>query len=274
LSALEIRISLFIKKNFLYFKKISFSLLNFNLFNFIENNFLFIIIVVLLIAHLIEERNNRNRAYEENGGGETLPCPNGEVRCSGTCVNLQTNFFHCGVCNDPCAEGYICENSTCILQVASRTSCGSTQDDCTLLSNIYGKCCDDGSGEFSCYNTQANPNRCGSCNPCEIGEICENGECLDISQDSFCGVTKADCGMTFGEFGKCCNDVDSFLCFDTQADEAHCGSCNSCGGGEICENGQCYDPANPLTCGNPPFACENGQACESDGNGGYACVNV
>jgi len=43
------------------------------------------------------------------GSGD--PCPSGQARCGGACVNLATDNAHCGRCDRPCASA--CTNGYC-----------------------------------------------------------------------------------------------------------------------------------------------------------------
>lgn len=46
-------------------------------------------------------------------GCEKLTCPNGQIECNGTCVDLDSDVLNCGVCDNNCPQGATCENGVC-----------------------------------------------------------------------------------------------------------------------------------------------------------------
>jgi len=41
-------------------------------------------------------------------------CGDGKVRCSGECVDVQVDAFHCGGCGQVCAPPSSCDRGTCV----------------------------------------------------------------------------------------------------------------------------------------------------------------
>lgn len=48
-----------------------------------------------------------------DAGNDTGACPDGEVRCGGTCVDTSTSGLHCGSCGQSCDPNTPCTNGTC-----------------------------------------------------------------------------------------------------------------------------------------------------------------
>jgi len=40
-------------------------------------------------------------------------CSSGQLECSGTCINVQTDSQNCGACGKTCGSGSTCQNGTC-----------------------------------------------------------------------------------------------------------------------------------------------------------------
>jgi hypothetical protein len=91
------------------------------------------------------------------------PCPNGYNRCSDSCVDLMSNYSHCGACNNICWPGTFCSDGLCIYP-----NCDPGRADC------------DHNSKNGCETDIASdPNYCGSCgNVCTNGGICTNGQCI------------------------------------------------------------------------------------------------
>ena len=90
----------------------------------------------------------------------TVECEIGFTECWGTCVDLQTDTFHCGTCFIACAgEAGPGESSIgeCVAGV------------CQLTCLQGYTMCDDG-----CRDLSADPSNCGAC-----GNLCTSAACLD-----------------------------------------------------------------------------------------------
>jgi len=189
----------------------------------------------------------------------TAGCPEGQVRCSGTCVDIQNDEANCGACGVVCPAGQTCTGGTCL---ASGELCGRDG------SVICGPC------EF-CTVGSRNP-QCLPCNPCQQ---CVNGTCVGgcggcstcvedpVTGDFGCGLDGcAPCGR--------CNTTDS-----TCEPVFQCGPCANCGtdanNNPICLTA-CSDcaPCNEETeqCDETlGLQCNVGEYCEPNtGTGGPA----
>jgi hypothetical protein len=56
------------------------------------------------------------------GGGGGCPNP-GEIRCAGTCVNVQTDSANCGVCGNQCEEPFCVAGQCSAIACAEYTTC-------------------------------------------------------------------------------------------------------------------------------------------------------
>lgn len=82
-------------------------------------------------------------------GPETQPpCPDPQVKCGGTCVDLQTTQTHCGSCGHDCGA-LPCIGGQCISCPANQTLC-----------------------DGRCVDTSVEPSHCGGC-----GQVCASGAC-------------------------------------------------------------------------------------------------
>jgi len=151
-----------------------------------------------------------------------LVCDAGLTDCGGTCVDLQTNDFHCGGCMLGCAGDQTCQGGACVANApvcdAGLTDCGGT-----------------------CVDLQNDPNNCGAC-----GTICPSGQCgLGTCVES---VGPAPVFVPCPEGQTMCGDT----CVDLSSDLFNCAVCGkSCNVGKSpsCQGGVCYNggvcPDNP-----------------------------
>ncbi len=98
--------------------------------------------------------------------GDVCTCPARLVVCQENCVDLSTNFEHCGECGEDCGSGEECISGVCV-----------------------DKDCDQGflacGGE--CVDVSQDPNFCGRCDrQCFAGEDCVSGQCV-------CPPGQSDC---------------------------------------------------------------------------------
>jgi hypothetical protein len=96
-------------------------------------------------------------------------CPSGFVPCHGRCVDLRSDFAHCGACDAACGDGASPVGAACITATCTCTGAGTV---CTA------------GGVTACVSTSTDVRHCGGCNtPCDAGQLCEEGGC----RDTVCG---------------------------------------------------------------------------------------
>ena len=213
-----------------------------------------------------------------------LSCQQGLSNCNGTCVNLQTDSYHCGKCGTKCNAGEVCANGKCSLTCQSGlTNCSGSCVNLTSDAIHCGKCgtkCNAGevcatgkcavscqSGLTNCYGTcvslQTDIYNCGTCGAkCKSGQICATGKCAVSCQSGL-----ANCSGT---------------CVNLQSDVNNCGKCGAkCKSGEACMAGKCIAVCKSGytncsgTCVNLQSDVNNcskcGTSCPSYTNGSAAC---
>jgi len=111
----------------------------------------------------------------QSGGKQSTACKSSEQKCSGACVNTNTDENNCGGCNKKCAKGQTCGTGQC--RGSSSSSNGnSNSGTCT---GGKQKC----SG--TCVNTDTDTKNCGKCgNACKANWVCQSGFCRDPSGHS------------------------------------------------------------------------------------------
>lgn len=121
------------------------------------------------------------RSYIEDAGKES------EVQdcetCGGIlCVDFARDPANCGACDQPCAEGEVCGNGSCIAACAmGQTQCGS-----------------------SCVLIDSSNQHCGACDHrCGAGSSCQQGVCT-------CDPTSQGAGGAGGMSGGEVDEVPSF----------------------------------------------------------------
>ena len=173
--------------------------------------------------------------HADNGAS---PCPAGEMRCGGACVDVRVNDAHCGACGGACMSGLRCVDGGC------SGSCPAPQVVC----------------DRTCVNLLADARHCGNCNePCSAGQGCFGGVCRIIAP---CMAPMTLC---------------SGSCINTASDNAHCGGCDvRCGATQLCTSGACVPPGAGMAgraCSRDAD-CGAGGACLPPGqgfSGGY-CI--
>ncbi|MGB8930456.1 MAG: hypothetical protein WCC48_04295 [Anaeromyxobacteraceae bacterium] len=115
------------------------------------------------------------------------PCPTGETRCKGLCVDTLTDANNCGGCEQPCGLGS-CSAGTC----ACDTAAGATE-----CAGMWPRCA----------NLASDPAHCGACGTSCVqstGATCASGACACPATAPYsCGTTVESCC----EASKCCGDV-------------------------------------------------------------------
>jgi hypothetical protein len=81
-----------------------------------------------------------------------LPCPGGEARCNGTCVNEQTDAANCGGCGYVCpaSSGFACQQGLC--RCVNQAKCGAGQPTCggKSFDGSVDQCCAFGESSWLC----------------------------------------------------------------------------------------------------------------------------
>ena len=179
-----------------------------------------------------------------SGSDGATTCPAGQELCDSVCVDVQTDWLHCGACGASCASGEVCDGAG-----ACTLSCQSGLTDCSA----------------TCVDLQSDRANCGTCDSaCQDGEVCDgagsctlscqsgltdcSGACVDVQGDRLnCGACEAACqdGEVCDGAGSCALSCQSGLadcagtCVDVESDRDNCGACgNACVFGEVC-NGDC-----------------------------------
>jgi len=186
------------------------------------------------------------------------PCPAGEARCGGVCLDTRSNAEHCGRCGVVCAAGQRCVAGACVcpmgtvpcgaLCVTPQTDpnhCGGCRRQCPNRPNVTQRCVDAtcvsacATGFADCnsdpddgceVDPRSNVLHCGAC-----GRRCDIVNGLARCQAGNCTV--GGCNAGFGD----CDVVASNGCeTNLQTDARHCGACgNACAPGLVCAGGAC-----------------------------------
>jgi len=227
-----------------------------------------IIAVILVIAivvffafsgHLLPAGtpSNASGPRDSGTGPATGQCPANMTRCSGTCVDLQTDAGNCGGCGFSVPYGETCiggkfsgskggnaggsptaPRATSAPATAGTTMKVSTATTATVAA-IQTSCL---SGLALCSGTcrdlTTDSRNCGSCGYiCPAGTSCQNSWCLEGGKGSNTndsGVLPTDSTCT-GRETLCGN-----ACANLLTDKNHCGVCSrACGSQEICVDARC-----------------------------------
>ncbi len=218
----------------------------------------------------------------------TVTCPTGQTACNGTCVDLQSDPSHCGLCGISCPATATCTAGACTCPSATPDACGPR-----------------------CVNKQTDASNCGSCNfacglgtcqaaacVCNAGATLCSGACVNTQTDrQNCGGCGITCPSGFScSAGTCTCTGDACppppatptQCVSFDTDPRNCGGCGvTCASNQVCSSGTCVcasgftscggacvdvqsDAANCGACGN---ACPSGQSCSAGKcTGGCATV--
>src|SRR3954452_11107440 len=163
-------------------------------------------------------------------------CSSGQLECSGTCINVQTDGQNCGACGNTCGSGSTCQSGKCSC-TNGFVSCGGS----CVASNAQhcGSNCSTCSGTDVC-------NSDGNCSStCSSGTKCSDGACSSPTNSADCGTCGNACtGGTTCVSGTCtCGSSSQSLCNGSCVDittTTNCGTCgNKCGSGQTCTNRAC-----------------------------------
>jgi hypothetical protein len=146
-------------------------------------------------------------------------------------------------------------------------------------------------------NLDVSYDNCGTCaTSCINNQVCDDGECTCLPEQTDCDGTCADLEQDEKHCGDCdtecisnkiCDDGECTClpeqtdcdgtCADLTSDKAHCGSCGTaCGNTELCVNGRCGGRACPTgqfctdgTCLRSPCdgLCEPAEAVTASADG-------
>jgi hypothetical protein len=91
----------------------------------------------------------------------------GKTNCNGNCVDITSDVFNCGACDNICDYGFKCINGICGL------GCAAGLDEC----------------RYDCVDLKTDNNNCGGCGvSCPLNQTCYQEKCLGDSG----GVSVAD----------------------------------------------------------------------------------
>ena len=174
-------------------------------------------------------------------------CVQGQSCCGGGCVDLTSNPYHCGYCQNACGGGLgfngtaTCTAGSCVL------TCAAGFADCD---HIEANGCE--------ADLSIAPENCGAC-----GTACLFANALPACQAGKCSVASCDQG-----FGDCNNNPTDGCEADLSSDPLNCAKCGTA----------CASTAS--ACGNGSFpACNAIPVCRAglcglgDCNAGYADCN-
>jgi hypothetical protein len=151
-----------------------------------------------------------------------------------------------------CLEGQRCEllpSPSCVADLCDFVVCDS------------GQSCDPTDGACKCGNVACGEGEVCVNNACQAGDLCDGVQC---GAGESCDVTDGICKCGTGENAALCSFGET--CVDGGCEEDACAGVN-CGPGTVCsdDDGLCH-------CGTAEGSiCAQGQACEDDGTGTFAC---
>jgi hypothetical protein len=193
------------------------------------------------------------------GSGGDVPCPNGDTRCDGVCVNLGNDPLHCGSCTTACALGELCEGAVCV----PGPDC--TQTPCTGLTY-----CDLATGV--CKPGCASAAQCAANETCELStHACECVPGFTRYPSGVCGNGCEIGGVEYAAGTKnpanacqICVPAQNNAGWSAVADSTACGANLYCYGGTCtaCLTGSACTPANP--CHDGVQQCTAGSASCAD----------
>jgi len=175
-------------------------------------------------------------------GGGDVECTEGYVECGSASVLM--------ACIDGELETETCDN-ICKQQLGDDYT-----GECTYLSSKgHDGCdCEKGVCQPNCSGRECGDDGCGGvCGECEKGWLCEDvdGLCYDPCDGKNCGKLEGvSCGEC--ETGWLCGE-DENLCYDPcggkECGESEGVSCGSCEGEDLCQDNNCVNPCDSISCG-------------------------
>ena len=210
-------------------------------------------------------------------------CTSPYLECGDECLDVRFDNANCGDCGVVCDVdgGERCVMGECI---SGDGVCGTCTDSELCCTNY-----DMPDPPLECVETswmQHLEEHCGGCDPCGVGESCENGTCTcpywfsdycgdpavctDLFTDENCGVCGNVCTgdsecdwMGEDEPGCICEyEMCGDECTDTSRNEDHCGECDhACDAGWLCVSSVCLQPTGDCSasggCDEESLCCEN-----------------
>jgi hypothetical protein len=219
------------------------------------------------------------------------PCPDGQLECSGRCVDLRADAANCGDCGVACESGQGCCDGVCDTSCVCQPKCEGRECGPDGCGGTCGTCagttcststCDEDAGRCvrapmaGCCQTDVD---CDDENSCTT-DTCVNGTCQHSTRDNFsvCGAT-ATGNCQHGVCETCratqlpCEDNRQCCDFQRQAWGGWCAPsidfpgfsvcCRnqgmSCGTGSDCCTGVCT--AGGCSCRDAARTCTNARQC-------------
>lgn len=169
------------------------------------------------------------------GTKKDKPCPAGQVRCEGKCINPNTNALYCGARGN-CSglnRGYRCDDNEMCVD-------GRCRIDCPQGFLLCGQQCIDPEKDLKHCGAKLDCEGANAGKSCSAGQVCSAGTCK----------IKCPAGKVL------CNDE----CIDPLTSNLYCGAMGNCEGmqagsrceaQEVCDNGKC-----DLRCSADQVKCE------------------
>lgn len=235
-----------------------------------------------------------------NGGG--IRCEMPLMICGSDCVDPRIDPRYCGNCDTSCPSGHVCSGGECEDPGDCRAD-GVTCSGLTYCDDSTGEClrgCTDGAQctgnhqicdtelhdcvcetgfdlcSSGCVDMEIDPRFCGNCDTsCPIGEVCENGSCLDLGD---CRTNGVPCtGFTYCDAvtGSCLRGcaADAQCVEDNEVCDEASHRCSCAPGFHQC-GVACVSDASVDTCGASCTPCPtppNGSATCDLGACGFVC---
>lgn len=142
-----------------------------------------------------------------------MGCDSGQTNCSGSCVVLATDRYHCGACGNVCNADQVCSQGACMGGMTSEPLIGAA---CVDASQCNGAGCVPESSGFPggyCTGRCTDHPQCGSqgvclptdsmgnmacfaaCVPNTSGHCRAGYVCMDVTTDHTVGICYPDCRM-------------------------------------------------------------------------------
>jgi len=202
-------------------------------------------------------------------------CGEGEIDCTGVCVNPAEDRNNCGNCGIECSDVEECVEGTCRCRMGlelcneecvnltvDNRHCGACNEPCPADSDCTDGDCICVTGltmcDNVCVNTSTSLLHCGECDhPCAELQVCNNGDCA------------SDCGTGLTR----CPGPPPY-CADLNTDPQNCNTCGSaCPAPPANANRTCVDGSCGWECRSGFFDANGnpGDGCECQYYGDEAC---